>query len=105
MTVPSGRLPAVEEALEERDVQCVAALLPPAATVGIAWAEPVVAVHSFVLLAVNVLAINLAGLLTLWYLGYRPRSWIEVPRTRRELLKRVGVLALAILLVSGFLWQ
>ncbi|PSP79475.1 TIGR00341 family protein [Halobacteriales archaeon QS_1_68_20] len=47
-------------------VMMAAALLPPAAIVGIgfAWAEPTVALHSAVLLAVNLLAINFAGLVT-----------------------------------------
>ncbi len=52
-------------------VMMAAALLPPAATVGIgiAWLNPGVALQSGVLLAVNLLAINFAGLVTLWYLG------------------------------------
>jgi uncharacterized hydrophobic protein (TIGR00341 family) len=87
-------------------VMMAAALLPPAATVGIgiAWLKPTVAVHSGVLLLVNVLAINFAGLLTLWYLGYRPQSWIKLPQTRRALLKRGGVLFAAIVVTSAFLW-
>ena len=86
-------------------VMMAAALLPPAAVVGIGivWQEPAVAFRSGILLLVNVLAINFAGLVTLWYLGYRPQSWIQVPQTRRSLLKRGGVLLVAILLISAFL--
>lgn len=86
-------------------VVMAAALLPPAATVGIgiAWLQPVVAIHSGILLAVNVFAVNFACLVTLWYLGYRPQSWIEIPQTRRALLKRGGVLLVAILVTSAFL--
>jgi uncharacterized hydrophobic protein (TIGR00341 family) len=86
-------------------VMMAAALLPPAATVGIgiAWGESVVAIQSGVLLAVNVLAINFAGLVTLWYLGYRPQSWVKIPQTRRTLLRRGGTLLVAILVVSAFL--
>lgn len=88
-------------------VMIAAALLPPAATIGIgiAWGEPVVAVHAAILLLVNVLAINLAGLVTLWFVGYRPRSWVAIPQTRREIVKRAGLLVIAILVVSGFLLQ
>ncbi|PSQ45109.1 TIGR00341 family protein [Halobacteriales archaeon SW_6_65_15] len=88
-------------------VMMAAALLPPAAIVGIgiAWWEPAVAIQSSVLLAVNILAINFAGLVTLWYLGYRPQSWIQVPQTRRALLKRGGTLFVAILVVSAFLFN
>lgn len=86
-------------------VMIAAALLPPAATVGIGvvWGEPLVAAHSAMLLVVNVLAINFAGLVTLWYLGYRPQSWVRIPGTRRELAKRGGVLLLALLVSSAFL--
>ncbi len=88
-------------------VMMAAALLPPAAVVGIgvAWGELAVAVHSGVLLSVNLLAINFAGLATLWYLGYRPQSWVEVPQTHRSLLLRGGVLLIAILVTSAFLWN
>jgi len=88
-------------------VMMAAALLPPAAIVGIgvAWGEPMVAIHSGILLAVNLLAINFAGLFTLWYLGYRPQSWIEIPQTRRAMLKRGGVMLVAILVASAFLWN
>jgi len=86
-------------------VMMAAALLPPAATVGIGitWGEPTVALHSGVLLCVNVLAINFAGLVTLWYLGYRPQSWVQIPQTRRKLLRRGGFLFVAIIVVSAFL--
>lgn len=88
-------------------VMMAAALLPPAATVGIgiAWGEPSVALQSGVLLGVNLLAINFAGLSTLWYLGYRPQSWIQIPRTRRALLRRSGILLIAILVCTAFLWN
>ncbi len=86
-------------------VMMAAALLPPAAVVGIgiAWWEPPVAVHAGALLAVNVLAINFAGLVTLWYLGYRPHSRIQLSETRRHLAMRAGMLLVGIVLVSGLL--
>ncbi|WP_263654385.1 DUF389 domain-containing protein [Halomicrobium urmianum] len=45
------------------------ALVPPAATVGIgiAWGNTALAVGSGVSLLVNILSINLAALLVLWY--------------------------------------
>jgi uncharacterized hydrophobic protein (TIGR00271 family) len=88
-------------------VMMAAALLPPAAIVGIgvAWGEPVVAIHSAILLSVNLLAVNFAGLVTLWYLGYRPQSWIQLPQIRRALVRRAGILLLAIVVMSAFLWN
>lgn len=83
-------------------VMIAAALVPPAATagIGIAWGLPVVAFDSGMLVLVNLLAINLAGLSVFWYLGYRPPTWLGVDDTRRTLLLRTSALVLAILLVS-----
>jgi uncharacterized hydrophobic protein (TIGR00341 family) len=86
-------------------VMIAAALVPPAAAVGIAiaWQEPFAAVSSLVLVLVNILSINLAGLVVLWYLGYRPKNWFDRNETRAALFKRIGVLVVAIALLSLFL--
>lgn len=74
-------------------VMMAAALLPPAAVVGVglAWGAPAIAFQSGILLLVNLLGINFAGLGTLWYLGYRPQSLdphppnpTGTPETRRR---------------------
>ena len=53
-------------------VMIAAALVPAAATVGIgmAWAEPILAVGALLLLVLNLAAIDLAGYAMLRYLGY-----------------------------------
>ncbi len=86
-------------------VMIAVALIPPAATVGIgiAWGEPLVSLGSGVLLLVNVLSINLAVLAGLWYQGYRPEHWFREGNARAATLKRVGVLVVAILVLSTFL--
>ncbi|UPV76105.1 TIGR00341 family protein [Halorussus limi] len=86
-------------------VMIAAALVPPAAAVGIAiaWQQPLAAVSSLVLVLVNILSINLAGLVVLWYLGYRPKNWFTRNETRTALFKRIGVLVLLIGLLSLFL--
>ncbi|MFC5367150.1 TIGR00341 family protein [Salinirubrum litoreum] len=86
-------------------VMIAVALVPPAATVGIglAWGNTALAVGSGVLLLVNVLSINLAALVVLWYMGYRPEKWFHIEQTRKMFLKRVGVLLVSILLLSAFL--
>ena len=86
-------------------VMIAAALIPPAATVGIAiaWGEPLAAVGAGVLVLVNLLSINLAALLVLWYAGYRPEHWFRKDQARRATLKRVAALALAIVILSIFL--
>ncbi|WP_137284003.1 TIGR00341 family protein [Halorussus salinisoli] len=86
-------------------VMIAAALVPPAAAVGIgiAWQQPLAAVSSLVLVLVNILSINLSGLVVLWYLDYGPKDWFELNQTRSVLFKRAGVLVVAIALLSLFL--
>jgi len=86
-------------------VMIAVALIPPAATVGIgiAWGDPTLAVGSAVLVAVNVLSINLAALVVLWYGGYRPERLFDHDWARVATLKRVAVLVAAIALLSVFL--
>ncbi len=86
-------------------VMIAVALIPPAATVGIglAWAQPFVALGSGVLLLVNVLSINLAALVVLWYSGYRPKHWFREDDAKSATVKRIAVLAVAIVVLSLFL--
>lgn len=86
-------------------VAIAVALIPPAATVGIgvAWGIPTLAVGSLVLVLVNVLSINLAALVVLWYSGYRPERFFQIGEARTAVLKRVAVLAVAIVVLSAFL--
>ncbi|WP_302082392.1 TIGR00341 family protein [Salinibaculum rarum] len=86
-------------------VMIAVALIPPAATVGIglAWGAPLVAVGSGVLLLVNVLSINLAALVVLWYSGYRPEHWFREGDARQATIKRIATLAVAIVVLSAFL--
>ncbi len=86
-------------------VMIAAALIPPAAAAGIAiaWGLPMAAVGSVVLVFVNLVSINLAGLLTLWYTGYRPENLFETSAARRQVLRQVGAYAIAVLLLSSFL--
>ena len=86
-------------------VMIAVALIPPAATIGIglAWAQPFVALGSGVLLLVNVLSINLAALVVLWYTGYRPEHWFRRDDARQVMVKRIAVLVAAIVVLSVFL--
>ncbi|PSP54972.1 TIGR00341 family protein [Halobacteriales archaeon QS_1_67_19] len=86
-------------------VMIAAALVPPAAAVGIslAWWRPMAAVSSLVLVLINVLSINLSGLVVLWYLGYRPKSWFQLNETQATLFKRIAILTVAIAVLSVFL--
>jgi uncharacterized hydrophobic protein (TIGR00341 family) len=86
-------------------VMIAVALIPPAATVGIgiAWGQPMTTLGATVLTLVNVLSINLAALVTLWYKGYRPERWFRTDEARSATIKRVAVLGVAILILSAFL--
>ena len=86
-------------------VMIAVALIPPAATVGIgiAYGEPSLALGSAVLVAVNVLSINLAALVVLWYSGYRPQQFFQRDQARVATLKRVVFLIGAIAVLSLFL--
>jgi len=86
-------------------VMIAVALIPPAATVGIgiAWGQPLVSLGSTVLVLVNVLSINLAVLVGLWYQGYRPEHWFRESNARSATVKRIGVLVASILVLSAFL--
>jgi uncharacterized hydrophobic protein (TIGR00271 family) len=86
-------------------VMIAVALIPPAATIGIgiAWGQPFTTLGATVLTLVNILSINMAALVTLWYKGYRPHRWFRADDARTATLKRVGVLAVSILVLSAFL--
>ncbi|MFW6317448.1 MAG: TIGR00341 family protein [Halorubrum sp.] len=86
-------------------VMIAVALIPPAAAVGvgIAFGIPQLVVGAGVIVAVNVLSINLSALVVLWYEGYRPQRWFREDEARAAVLKRAAVLAIAIALLSVFL--
>nr|WP_277613495.1 DUF389 domain-containing protein [Natrinema hispanicum] len=86
-------------------VMITAALIPPAAAAGIAiaWWIPNAAVGSLVLVFVNLLGVNITGLLTLWAMGYRPQIQSEEGIARQLVRRRLIVLTFVILVLSIFL--
>jgi len=86
-------------------VMIAAALIPPAAAAGvaIAWGQPSAAIGATVLVLVNVLSVNLAGLVTLWYIGYRPENLFTLGETEQRVRRRVLGLVVIVLLFSVFL--
>ncbi|ELY54257.1 TIGR00341 family protein [Natronolimnohabitans innermongolicus] len=86
-------------------VMIAAALIPPAAAAGIAiaWGQPSAAIGSTALVLVNVLSVNLAGLLTLWYAGYRPENLFSLGETEQRVRRRVIGLAGIVLVFALFL--
>lgn len=86
-------------------VMIAAALIPPAAAAGvaIAWGEPILAIGATVLVLVNLISINLMGLITLWVSGYRPERFFETDHARRQLLQQLGLYGVAVAGLSSFL--
>ncbi|RQG92676.1 TIGR00341 family protein [Natrarchaeobius halalkaliphilus] len=86
-------------------VMIAAALIPPAAAAGIAiaWGQPSAAIGSTALVLVNVLSVNLAGLLTLWYAGYRPENLFTHGETEERVRRRVVGLVVIVLVFAVFL--
>ena len=86
-------------------VMIAAALVPPTAVVGIgvAWGRPDAVVGSAVLVAVNFLSINLVALAVFWYQGYQPEQWFRVGEAREDTIKRIGALAITVLILSSVL--
>lgn len=84
-------------------VMIAAAVIPPVgvAGVGVAWVKPEVVLGALTIVSVNIFAIALAAIISLWYLGYHPQSWAELRKARGTMLVRVVVLAVAILLLVG----
>ncbi len=86
-------------------VMIAAALIPPAGAAGIAiaWGAPVAAIGSLILVFVNLLAINITGLFTLWLMGYRPQVWTDTGDAQRQVRRRLAIATVAMLVLSTFL--
>ncbi|WP_247730209.1 TIGR00341 family protein [Halovivax limisalsi] len=82
-------------------VMIAAAIMPPIGVVGVsvAWGEPTIALGSFVVVAVNLVAINVGAIVALWIVGYHPSERTRTRTVRGAILRRVGVL-FALLLVT-----
>lgn len=83
-------------------VMISAALVPPAAAVGIgvAWVRPEIVFEAGLLVVVNAVSINLAALATLWYGGVRPRDWGDESHAPVLTRWRVSALVAFVLVLS-----
>lgn len=84
-------------------VMIAAALIPPAAAVGItaAWGMYGAASGAAILVLVNLLSINLAALATLWVAGYRPQGLFEVAPNRRTTYTYAAVFGVGLLVLAA----
>jgi len=90
-------------------VMVAVALLPPAAALGLMLADmqPIRATGAGLLLAVNIVCLNLSAKLVLLLRGVRPRTWWEKEKARRATIAYIliWVLSLALLLVAVYAWH
>lgn len=86
-------------------VMIAVALMPPAASVGlgIAYTDPRLAVGAGVLVLVNLLSINIAGIVTIWIKRYNPTHWYDAQQARRVTVTRLAIFGLAVLVLTSFL--
>lgn len=86
-------------------VMIAAALVPPTAVVGIglAWGQPETVLGAAVLVLVNFLSINIAALAVLSVQGYRPFHWFRQDEATESTGRRIVVLGMVLLVLSGFL--
>lgn len=87
-------------------VMVAAAIIPAAAATGLAlaWGMPALAIGAALLLAVNLLAINVGSFATLWGLGYAPdgsaREWLP-ERQEVATLALIASLVVATVAIGG----
>jgi len=90
-------------------VMVAVALLPPTATLGlmIGAGQPKLAVGAALLLAVNVVSVNLAAKVVFWIRGVKPRSWLEKQKANQSmaLYMVMWAISLMVLLVVIFIRQ
>lgn len=88
-------------------VMVAVALLPPAVTLGLmlGHGETSLAVSAGLLLAINVVCINLSSKITFFIKGIRPRTWYEKEKAQRAMIIYVTVwfvtLVLLVFLIYG----
>lgn len=88
-------------------VMVAVALLPPTATLGlmIGAGESKLAVGAGLLLAVNIVSVNLAAKVVFWIRGVKPRSWLEKQKANQSMVTYMVMwaISLVILLVVIFI--
>ncbi|MDA8362771.1 MAG: TIGR00341 family protein [Gammaproteobacteria bacterium] len=88
-------------------VMVAVALLPPAATLGIMLGQGnlALAAGAGLLLAVNIVCVNLASKIVFFVKGIHPRTWLEKEKARRAMLRYVmgWVVTLLMLLLLMYL--
>ena len=82
-------------------VMVAVALLPPAATLGLMLGSghAAQAIGAALLLAVNIVSVNLAAKLVFLIKGVRPRTWVEKDKARRAMLSYITVWVVTLIIL------
>ena len=86
-------------------VMVAVALLPPLMTFGMLFGAGhfAAALNAFLLVATNVICINLAGVVTFLFQGVRPRTWWEAKKAKRRAVKASIFWALMLMVLAAIL--
>lgn len=86
-------------------VMVAVALLPPLMTFGMLFGAGkfTAALNAFLLVATNVICINLAGVVTFLFQGVRPRTWWEAKKAKRRAVKASVFWAMMLLVLVAIL--
>ncbi len=84
-------------------VMVAVALLPPTATLGmmIGAGHTEFAFGAALLLAVNVVCVNLSGMLVFLFRGVKPRTWLEIRKARQSMVVYGAVWAVLLVVLLG----
>lgn len=87
-------------------VMVAVALLPPLVTFGILLgaAQFELAFSAFLLLMINLICVNLAGVLTFLLQGIRPRQWWEAQKARRLTRYAIGIWTTLLVLLAFIIY-
>ncbi len=84
-------------------VMVAVALLPPTATVGLMLAHGnyKLALGAALLLAVNLVSVNLAAKLVLLFKGVKPRTWLDKQKARQSMVIYIIVWVISLVVLAG----
>jgi len=86
-------------------VMVAVAILPPTATLGLMTASGNyhLALGAGLLLAVNVVCVNLAAKIVLLIKGVKPRTWLEKEKAKQSSIAYIGIWVILLLLLLGIM--
>jgi uncharacterized hydrophobic protein (TIGR00341 family) len=87
-------------------VMVAVALLPPTATLGLMLGagQPKLAMGAALLLAVNIVSVNLSAKIVFWVRGIKPRSWLEKQKANQSMVTYILIWVISLLFLIGVIF-